>query len=374
MSPCQAHSLRLSSVTPVDSRASGVVHNLLNQRVKLAIREQLQEAEGLKYHGGAVLYVVLAYALGWAGLFQGFWLTNLVCVLLLAHAMTIAAYMIHECGHNLVFKSIGKNTKLGRFLSWICGSAYGTYEDMRYKHFRHHVDNDDVVWFDYEKFFKDHPVTLRVTRFLEWFYIPAHDLIMHFIMVFTSFVIPQRRNQRRRNLSVIIIRGGVFLALIAFFPKVAALYIIAYMLMMTVLRFMDSLQHDYPYSLTLFEFGKPLRKGNFEWDQEHTFSNPHSRKTEWFNWFTLNFGFHNAHHADMAVPWYRLPAKHREIFGDDPTVVIPLGAQLRIFHKQRVRRIVGNHEGVEPEGRDFLAAARRAEVYGGNAASFLTSF
>jgi hypothetical protein len=76
----------------------------------------------------------------------------------------------------------------------------------------------------------------------------------------------------------------------------------------------------------------------------------------------------------MTVPWYRLPAKHRELFGDNPENVVPLLAQLKIFHKQRVRRIVGNHEGVEPEGREYLLAARRAEVYGGNAASFLTSF
>jgi len=340
----------------------------------MAVREQMQDAEGLKYYGGALFYAVAAYVIGWIGLFQASWLVNLAAVLLLGHAMIISAYLIHECGHNLVFRSMRDNTKLGRFLSWMCGSAYGTYEDIRYKHFRHHVDNDDVVWFDYEKFFENHSLTLRLTRIFEWFYIPAHDLVMHFIMIFSSFIIPQRRSQRRRNVTVILIRGSIFVALIALFPKVAALYAVAYMLMMTVLRFMDSPQHDYPYSLTLFEFDKPARKGNFEWEQEHTFSNPHTLKAEWPNWFTLNFGFHNAHHADMTVPWYRLPAKHREMFGDDPSVVIPLGAQLKIFHKQRVRRIVGNHEGVEPEGKDYLQAARRAEVYGGNAASFLTSF
>ena len=340
----------------------------------MPISERLQDSRGLLYHGGAVVYAVTAYLAGWYGIVQDSWLGNLAGVLLLAHGMIIAAYMIHECGHNLVFKSIRDNAKLGRFLSWLCGSAYGTYEDMRYKHFRHHVDNDDVVWFDYEKFFSDHPAILQVARFLEWFYIPAHDLIMHFIMVFSSFIIPQRKNQRRRNLSVILVRGGLFLSLLIWLPKVAALYVVAYILMMTVLRFMDSLQHDYPYSLTLFEFDKPPRKGDFEWEQEHTFSNPHTLKADWPNWFTLNFGFHNAHHEDMSVPWYRLPAKHRDMFGADPTVVIPLGAQLKIFHKQRVRRIFGNHEGDEPEGKAFLEAARRAEVYGGNAASFLTSF
>ncbi len=336
--------------------------------------KKLNEPEGLRYNGGALAYAVLGYTAGFAGLFHDHWAVNLAATLLLAHAMTISAYLIHECGHNLVFKSIKHNAKMGRFLAWICGAAYGTYEDMRYKHFRHHVDVDDVVWFDYERFFEEHPVALEVAQFLEWFYIPAHDLIMHTIMVFTSFVIPQRRKQRSRNVTVILIRGSIFVALMIYFPKVALLYAIAYMLMMTILRFMDSLQHDYPYALTLFDFGKPPRKGDFEWEQEHTFSNPHTFNDSVVNWFTLNFGFHNAHHSDMIVPWYRLPAKHRALFGGDPANVIPLWPQLKIFHKQRVNRIVGNHEGDEPSGRDFLIAAQIAEVSGGNAASFLTSF
>jgi len=334
----------------------------------------LKQPDGLNWHGGAVLYSVAAYGAGIAGLFHSNWLINIAATILLAHAMTIAAYMIHECGHNLVFKSIRHNAILGRFLSWLCGSAYGTYEDMRYKHFRHHVDVDDVVWFDYEKYFADHPQVLRITRILEWFYIPAHDLIMHFIMVFTSFIIPQRRNQRRRNLTVILIRGSIFITVAVLFPKAALLYAIAYMMMMTVLRFMDSLQHDYAYNLTLFDFDKPPRKGDFAWEQEHTYSNPHSLKHEWVNWLTLNFGFHNAHHDDMNVPWYRLPQKHRELFGDDPAAVIPFSSQLKIFHKQRVRRIVYNGEHPSPTGKNFLLAAQKAEVQGGNAASFLTSF
>ncbi|MEE3236185.1 MAG: fatty acid desaturase, partial [Pseudomonadota bacterium] len=119
------------------------------------LADKFNEPEGLRWNGGAVLYVLVMYVLGWAGLFSSNGIVNVVATLLLAHGMTIAAYMIHECGHNLVFRSVRHNAWLGRFLSWICGAAYGTYEDMRYKHFRHHVDNDDVVWFDYEKFFVD---------------------------------------------------------------------------------------------------------------------------------------------------------------------------------------------------------------------------
>ena len=334
---------------------------------------RLNEPPGLWYYGAALLYAASGYVFGWIGLFQANWLLNAVAVLLLGHSMIIAAYLIHECGHNLVFKSNKDNAKLGRALSWLCGSSYGTYEDIRYKHFRHHVDVDDVVWFDYEQFFEDHPFVLRVTQVLEWFYVPAHDLIMHFIMVFTSFVIPRRRDQRRRNVTVIIIRGSLFVSLLVFFTKVALLYAIAYMLMMTVLRFMDSLPHAYGYPQTLFDFDKPPRKGDYVWEQEHTFSNPHTLAVDWPNWLTLNFGFHNGHHDNMKTPWYRLPDAHREMYGNDPTVVVPLAAQLKMFHRNRVSRVMGNHDGDEPWGKDFLDAARRAEVSGGNAAAGRTS-
>jgi omega-6 fatty acid desaturase (delta-12 desaturase) len=339
----------------------------------------LKYPDGLRYHGAAVAYALLAYGIGIAGLFSESWLVNLLATLLLAHGMTIAAYMLHECAHNTVFERTKANARLGRFLTWICGAAYGTYEDIRYKHFRHHVDVDDVVWFDYDRFFREHPVILRVTEALEWCYIPAHDLMMHLIMVFTSFIIPKRRGQRARNLRVIAVRGGMYVALLLVFPKVAILYAVAYMLMITILRFMDSLQHDYDYNLTLFTQTAGARNGDLVFEREHTFSNPHSLRYEHLNWLTLNFGFHNAHHEKMNTPWWRLPALHRELFGDDPEVVIPLGPQLAVFHRHRVTRVMGGsadegEDAPEPWGREFLEAAREGRVTGGNAASFLTSF
>ncbi len=197
---------------------------------------------------------------------------------------------------------------------------------------------------------------------------------MHFIMMFSSFIIPQRKNQRSRNTAVIIIRFSLFLILMLLFPKVGVLYIFSYVLLLTVLRFMDSIQHDYPYNLTLFSRDKAPRKGQYEWEQEHTFSNPHSFDIEPVNWLTLNFGFHNAHHNNLTVPWYRLPKKHRELFGESPENVVPFLSQLKIFHKNRVIRIYGNHDDNAPSGKDYLIAARKGETSGGNAASFLTSF
>jgi len=341
----------------------------------MALVAALKEPEGLLHNGTAVAYAVLGYIAGFLGLLHTAWPVNFLATLLLAHAMTIAAYLIHECGHNLVFRRSRNNARLGKFMSWLCGAAYGTYEDMRYKHFRHHVDNDDVVWFEYEEFFDAHPVILRITRLLEWFYIPAHDLIMHFIMAFTSFIIPERRSQRLRNVTVIVIRGGLFAALAVFWPKAAILYVIAYMLMMHILRFMDALQHDYPYHPTLFNYTEAPHKGDSDWEQEHTFSVPLSLRYARLNWLTLNFGYHNAHHSDMNVPWYRLPAVHQEITGGDPERVIPLASQLRLYHHNRVKRVCMPQPENYPHGAEYLKIARSGQGdIGGNAASFLTSF
>ena len=335
----------------------------------------IKDPDGLRYYGAACGYAVLAYVLGFAGLFHSQILVNVVATLLLAHGMTIAAYLIHECGHNLVFVHSRYNATLGKFMSWLCGAAYGTYEDMRYKHFRHHVDNDDSVWFDYDRFFEKHPLVTKTTRFFEWFYVPAHDLIMHTVMVLTSFIIPQRRKQRARNVSVILVRGGVFIALLFFAPKVALLYVVAYLIMMHVLRFMDSVQHDYPYNTTLFEYEKPPHKGDFEWEQRHTFSNPLSLKFPKLNWLTLNFGYHNAHHSDMNLPWYRLPQLHYELTGNDPNYVVPFSAQLKLYHRNRVKRIYNPQPDDYPTGAEYLRIAQSGSgPVGGNAASFLTSF
>ncbi|MGB5512182.1 MAG: fatty acid desaturase [Woeseiaceae bacterium] len=336
---------------------------------------QLKDPAGLRFYGVATVYAVVGYGFGFVGLLQEAVWVNAVATVLLAHAMTIAAYLIHECGHNLVFVNSRHNAMLGRAMSWLCGAAYGTYDDIRYKHFRHHVDNDDVVWFDYDEFFEKHPFITAVTRWLEWLYIPAHDLIMHVIMVFTSFVIPQRRKQRTRNVTVIIIRGSLFLMLALIAPKAAVLYIVAYLLMMHVLRFMDSVQHDYPYHTTLFEPSAAPHKGDKEWEQEHTFSNPVSLRFPWLNWLTLNFGYHNAHHANMNLPFFRLPQLHFELTGNDPQRVVPFRAQLKLYHRNRVARIYNPQPDDYPQGHEYLRTAQTGVgPIGGNAASFLTSF
>ena len=115
---------------------------------------------GLRWHSGALLYAFAAYASGWWLLLASNVWALVPGTFLVAHGMIIAAYLVHECAHNTLFKKNQSNAQLGKVLGWVCGSCYGTFEDIRYKHFRHHVDNDDVVWFDYEAFFKNIPMSI----------------------------------------------------------------------------------------------------------------------------------------------------------------------------------------------------------------------
>jgi len=344
----------------------------------ISVTRYFHEPQGLPFHGGALLYGVAGYVLGLLGLFSANPWINAGATLLLGHAMTICAYLIHECGHNTIFRDNASNAVLGRFLNWICGTSYGTFEDIRYKHFRHHMDNDDSVWFLCDDFFQRHPRLVEWIRFLEWFYIPAHDMVMHFITVFSAFIIPQRRDQRLRNTVVIVIRGSIFFTVLLLYPKAALLYLVAYMIMMHILRFKDGVQHDYDGNPILFEENPPSRYGGRATEQSHTFSNPESLAYDWPNYFTLCFGFHNAHHKRPTVPWYRLPAYHREQFGTDPARVIPLASQLRMYHRYRVQRVTGSGGELDglptPWEGEYLARARAGKMYGGNAVSFLNSF
>ena len=293
--------------------------------------------------------------------------------------MVIAAYMVHECAHNTVFTNNKGNAILGGMLNWFTGACYGDYSDIRHKHFRHHIDRADVVAFDYRPRFAAHPMFMKILRGLEWLYIPAVEIVMHLLVLVVPFILPSRRHRRSRVLLVLLVRGSIFVMLASYAPRVIIFYPLAYLLFMTVMRFMDAHQHTYELFETLESpAGEETKKFDRAFEHRNTFSNLISVKHPWLNLLVLNFGYHNAHHLKPTVPWYRLPAYHKEHVSNDPGRVIPFLTQLRIYHKYRVSRVLhagGDLDGrPEPMGEGYLRAVRAGEVYGGNAVSFLMSF
>lgn len=317
----------------------------------------MRQNSGYWLHFAALAYVVLTYSGGIAAMLSASWLLNGLGVLLLAHALIIAAYMIHECAHNTVFMENRYNARLGEALSFLVGSAYGDYEDIRHKHFRHHVDRADVVAFDYREILIRHPVWRKVVQALEWAYIPAVDILMHALVMLLPFRLESRRERRGRVLRVLAVRVGLFALLAWVSVKALVLYAVAYMLFLHVIRFMDVHQHTYEIFETLEgRRGEEARRFDRAYEDSNTYSNLVSLRYPWLNLVTLNFGYHNAHHLRPTAPWYELPALHREKFGDRADQVLFVAPLLRSYHHYRVARVM-NADSPEmnvADGRDFI--------------------
>lgn len=316
----------------------------------------------------ALLYVLLGYVAGWYGISSTSCWLNLAGVLVLAHAMIIAAYLIHDCAHNTLFASNKNNARLGNVLLWITGACYGTYEGIRHKHFRHHVDRADVVAFNFRRRLLLYPLLLKCLQALEFIFIPALDILMHWMVPLMPFVLPGRRQQRLRVIIILVIRGAIFTALAMYAPRILILYPIAYMLMLHVLRFMDAFQHTYDLFETLEqEPGPEAKKFDAQFEYSHTFTNVHSQQYPWLNLFTLNFGYHNAHHEKPTQPWYRLPALNRELYGDQFSQILPFRKQLRNYFRYRTQRLT-HEDAVDLD----VFANDSADFIGVDGVSFLT--
>lgn len=309
----------------------------------------------------ALLYAFAGYGLGFFLITrQSLWL-NIPGTLLLGHAMVIAAYLVHECAHNTIFARNEDNARLGKILNWLNSACYGSYEVIRRKHFRHHVDRADVVAFDFREQVRRHPLALHVMQALEWCYIPAADIYMHAMVLVVPFTLDSRRGDRRRVIVTLLLRTTIFTALALHFPRILVFYPLAWIVMVTVLRFMDAFQHTYDLLDTL-EQPRDIetKKYDAEFERRNTYSNVHSLAHPWLNLFTLNFGYHNAHHDKPATAWHQLPALHEQLYGSDDTQVLPLRNQLLAFHRYRLQRLLhaddGNDDILRDKGLHFVGA------------------
>ena len=130
-------------------------------------------------------------------------------------------------------------------MSWINGSCYASFADMRRKHMRHHVERADVLTFDAQAFLRAHPAVRRVVLALEWAYIPAVEFVMRGYVIAMPFLGEKKKAARGRVIGVALVRIAA-LALLGWWSlKALALYFVAFLIFITVLRFADCFQHTY---------------------------------------------------------------------------------------------------------------------------------
>jgi fatty acid desaturase len=318
----------------------------------------------------ALVYSLAGHAGGLWLMATASWPVALAATLWFAHALVVSAYLFHEFAHGTIFMRPEANTRGGVLMTWLTGSCYARYEHLRRKHMRHHVDRADVISLDTRALLHASPAWMRrAVLALEWAYVPAVELLMHAYVVARPFLDPARRNERGRVLAILLVRGAAFAALGLVAPRALLLYGVAYLIMVTVLRFADAFQHTYDaYALPDNEPVPADRLRDKAYEQAHTYSNLASLRWPRFNLLLLNFPYHNAHHERPTAPWYRLPALHRELYGDEPGQTVPMAKLLRPFHRHRVARVLASDYGaVDPR------AGRTADFVGAVAVSFLTA-
>ncbi|KPQ29410.1 MAG: Fatty acid desaturase [Marinobacter excellens HL-55] len=335
------------------------------------IAQHFRHSDGVWPLTLVLAYILTTYIGGWLLMAQPGFLLPLLGIIACGHGMVIAAYLVHDCAHNAIFKKTEHNTHLGKLLNWITGGSYGTYEDLRYKHMRHHVDNADPISFDYRAWLKAHPRTEKLVFALEWFYFPAVDILMHALLMIAPFTSIGDAKQRKRLAAVLLTRSILLVTLAFWSIKAVLLYALAYLLMLTVLRFFDAYQHNYEIVVNLKDPDAEFpHKGNKDYEQNNTYSNLISRRWPVLNLLVLNFCYHNAHHAKPTMPWYKLPALHNELFGDAYTCTVGLKGQLRSYHRNRIAGIYAETYG-QVEVPEALRDGKAVPVYG---LSFLTAF
>jgi fatty acid desaturase len=298
----------------------------------------------------AMAYALLGTAAGFVLMAEPHVVAAGAGVVLTAHAMFIAAYLVHEACHDTIFKKHAHNRAAGELMSFVAGASYASYERIRHLHLRHHRERLDVSCFDYRAFLLRAPAWVRrIVLALEWAYVPAVEVLMHLQVIVRPFVERSQRKYLRRVLVVLALRGSAWVALFVYAPRVFLLYCVAYGLFLTALAFFDAFQHTYE---CYFEPGAtpPDRSHRSrEYEQVNTFSNLVSVRFPWLNVLALNFGYHNAHHERTGTPWYRLPALHRELFPES-VQVLPVRELVRTFHDNRVRRVFDTDYGAVAAG------------------------
>ena len=336
------------------------------------ISQTFRYPDGVLPNTAALAFTLLGWPLGVALLVLPSWWLNALGFALVVLTLVWSAYFIHEFAHQAIFKTAQANARWGTLMTWLNGSCYAPFADLRRKHMRHHVERADVLTFDARGFLLRSPAWFRNTVLaLEWAYVPAVEFIMRAYVISLPFVDERKRERRLRIIGIALVRIAAFALLAWVSVKALLLYFVAYMVFITVLRFADCFQHTYDAYPILDDAPIPKDKlRDAAYEQANTFSNVVGIDSFWLNLLWLNFGYHNAHHERPTMPWHRLPAYHRQLYGDDYVQVIPVSTLLKSFHINRVKRVISDDYGaVAPHG----TPGRADGFLGAVGVSFLTA-
>lgn len=312
----------------------------------------------------AITYTFLAYISGVCLIFTPIPFYNVIGVLLLTQSLVYSAYLTHEFMHGTIFKARSWNNVFGNIMLWLNGGCYNKFQALTLQHIAHHIDRADV--FTFEPIAKLQQLPKLVRKFilaLEYLYFPAMGFWSRWHSAFSPFWNPAKIDEKNRVIYILATRIVMFSLLGIISLKALIFYFVAYIGMITILRWADAFQHTYEG----FPPGIELPKRDRAHEEAHTYSTLLSRKYSWLNVLLLNFGYHNAHHMLMKCPWYSLPELNREIEKSINVRYVSLKQQLIHYHRFRLTRfILGQGEAVDENNNPTFN-----KFYGAHDVSFL---
>jgi fatty acid desaturase len=323
--------------------------------------------DGIVWNTLAITYSIFGYFSGLLLLVQTNGWFNLLGTILLTHSLIFSAYLSHELMHSNIFKSSNWNKRFGQIMLWLNGGCYYGFQNLTVQHIAHHVKRVDVFTFDIPSAIKKLPSSLQLMIVaLEWFYFPIVSFWSRWRSLIVLWQNSKLCGEPTRILLTLIFRGCLFSLLASVSINALLLYFLAYVGMITILRWMDAFQHTYE----AFPVGTNLPRRDRSHEQTHTYSNLISRRYPWLNLLVLNFGYHNAHHAVMKCPWHSLPELDQKFGQNQQVNVISFAEQLVNYHRYRVTRLFAGQGNVTGEmgNRDY------AQFYGAVDVSFITLY
>ena len=293
---------------------------------------------------------------------------DLTGVWLCVHAMVLAAYLVHEAAHQTLFASPRANGWTGEVMNFVAGTPYAAFERIRHMHIRHHVERVDLTCFDPKELIRRQPALKRLLEALEWAYIPSVEVLMRLQLICRPLFVPSQRRHLPRAAAMLLLRTGLVVLLALYSVKAVLLYGLAVLLQMRILNFFDAFHHTFEQYRVLPDDPIPMNGRSRACEQANTYSNLISTRAPWLNLLVLNFVYHNAHHHRPSVPWWRLPAVHRSLYGETNTPALLTSRELlATWHRNRVRRVFAEDYGAVGEG-----PGRGDTFIGAHGASFLT--
>ncbi|MFE4104812.1 fatty acid desaturase family protein [Almyronema epifaneia] len=315
----------------------------------------------------AIAYTLIGYVTGVGLLLAANGWLNGLGVFLLTHSLIYSAYLTHEFMHGTIWRSRRRNARFGQLMGWLNGACYYGFKALTVQHIQHHSDRVDFYRFNIPATVQQLPRWLKYTVLaLEWCYFPVVAFWTRWRSVYLLWKNAPYAKLRRRLAMVLAVRLAFFVVLGWLSLKALLLYGVAYIGMITVLRWADAFQHTYEG----FPLGSILPYRPPHYEQANTFSNLISRRYVGLNLLLLNFGYHSAHHADMTCPWHSLPQLDQRLAATGVSNYISLVDQLVNYHRFRVKRLLLGQGTVEPD----QAKPGFERFYGAIDVSFITLY